>query len=239
VCEERSNAGTAAAQRFNDVMAPVNGTRHGARQWDNAAMNPIASPTASSHAAPSGRVFFPWPIFLVGMMGAGKTTLGRRLAQVLGRRFIDLDHELEARCGVRIATIFDIEGEAGFRQREAALLDEHTRAADVVLATGGGAVLRAENREHLRARGVVVYLHASVEKLHRRTRHDRNRPLLAGDDPRGTLAALLAARDPLYREVADVVIDTGSLSQTGLTDALLARLQSVQKTLQPLPELSS
>jgi len=182
---------------------------------------------------------FPWPIFLVGMMGAGKTTLGRRLAHALGRRFIDLDHELEARCGVRIATIFDIEGEAGFRTREAALLDACTREADTVLATGGGAVLRAENREHLRARGVVVYLHASVDKLHRRTRYDRNRPLLSGDDPRGTLAALLDARDPLYREVADVVIDTGTLSQTGLVEALLARLQSVQKTLQPLPELSS
>jgi len=210
-------------------------------------MNLLPSPTqiptepalAARSDVSSGLVPWPWPIFLVGMMGAGKTTLGRKLAQALGRRFIDLDHELEARCGVRIATIFDIEGEAGFRRREAALLDACTREPDTVLATGGGAVLRAENRQHLRARGVVVYLHASVDKLHRRTRYDRNRPLLSSDDPRATLAALLDARDPLYREVADVVIDSGTLSQAGLVDALLARLQSVQKTLQPLPELSS
>jgi len=204
----------------------------------NTTLEPTAKPFAT---APSGALSegaslsspFPWPIFLVGMMGAGKTTLGRKLAHVLGRRFIDLDHELEARCGVRIATIFDIEGEVGFRSREATLLDACTREPDTVLATGGGAVLRAENRQHLRARGVVVYLHASVEKLYRRTRHDRNRPLLNGEDPRATLTALLDAREPLYREVADLVIDTGSLSQAGLVDTLLQRLQGIAKTIAP------
>jgi len=201
-----------------------------------AATHPASAPQPDAPSA-AGPHSLPWPIFLVGMMGAGKTTLGRRLAQALGRRFIDLDHELEARCGVRIATIFDIEGEAGFRDREAALLDVCTREANTVLATGGGAVLRAENRQHLRTRGVVVYLHADVEKLHRRTRYDRNRPLLNGADPRATLTALLDARDPLYREVADVVIDSGTLSQAGLVEALLARLQSVEKNIAPLPDI--
>jgi len=203
--------------------------------------SPLAAsdlPSSPQPAAPSVVTPLPWPLFLVGMMGAGKTTLGRKLAHALGRRFIDLDHELEVRCGVRIATIFDIEGEAGFRKREAALLDLYTRTPDIVLATGGGAVLLAENRQHLRQRGVVVYLHASVEKLHRRTRYDRNRPLLAGADPRGTLATLLEARDPLYREVADLTLDTGSLSQSGLVATLLLRLQGIEKTItQPVTSI--
>lgn len=150
------------------------------------------------------------PIFLVGMMGAGKTTIGRQLARSLNRSFTDLDHELEARCGVRIADIFDIEGEEGFRKREAAALDACTRQPRLVLATGGGAILLSENRTHLKARGLVVYLRASAEELFKRVAKDKSRPLLQTENPRQRLAELLARREPLYEEVADIVFDTGS-----------------------------
>ncbi len=128
------------------------------------------------------------PVFLVGMMGAGKTTIGRGLARALGREFVDLDHELEARCGVRVPVIFEIEGEAGFRRREASALQECTQRRGIVLATGGGAILAPDNRRLLRERGLVVYLRASVDELFRRTSRDRNRPLLATADPRGSAA---------------------------------------------------
>lgn len=140
------------------------------------------------------------PIFLVGMMGAGKTTIGRGLARALGRDFIDLDHELEARCGVRVPVIFEIEGEAGFRRRESAALEECTQRRNIILATGGGAILAAENRLRLRERGIVVYLRASVDELFRRTCRDRNRPLLATADPRGTLRDLMTLREPSTRK---------------------------------------
>lgn len=148
------------------------------------------------------------PIFLVGMMGVGKTTIGRQLASQLGREFVDLDHAIEARCGVRVATIFDIEGEAGFRRRETALLDEYSRGQGLVLATGGGAVLAEDNRRMLRERGCVVYLRAGVDELYRRVARDRNRPLLRTQDPRQRIADLLAQREPLYESVADVTLDT-------------------------------
>jgi len=164
-------------------------------------------------------------IFLVGMMGAGKTTAGRLLARRLGRRFIDTDHEIEARCGVGIPLIFEIEGEAGFREREARAIEEFTAGEDLVLATGGGAVLRAENRRRLAARGLVIYLHAPPEALYRRVRNDRNRPLLATQDPLGRLQALYAERDPLYREIADVIIETGAQSARTLSRTLLARVE--------------
>jgi shikimate kinase len=163
-------------------------------------------------------------IFLVGMMGAGKTTVGRLLARRLKRMFYDSDHEVERRCGVKIPVIFDIEGEAGFRGREAGVLEELTACDGVVLATGGGAVLREDNRRRLRARGTVVYLHARPADLQHRVRHDRNRPLLAGADPLGRLEELYAVRDPLYREVADLVVETGRQSAQALARDLLARL---------------
>jgi len=149
------------------------------------------------------------PIFLVGMMGVGKTTIGRHLAAALGREFVDLDHAIEARCGVRIATIFDIEGEAGFRRRETASLDEHTRRPGLVLATGGGAVLAEDNRRMLRERGCVVYLRAGADELYRRVARDRSRPMLRADDPRQRIVDLLAQREPLYESVAEVTLDTG------------------------------
>nr|WP_242697473.1 shikimate kinase [Bordetella petrii] len=163
------------------------------------------------------------------MMGAGKTTIGRGLARVLGREFIDLDHELEARCGVRVPVIFEIEGEGGFRKREAAALDHCTQRPGIVLATGGGAVLAPENRRLLRERGVVVYLRASVDELFRRTSRDRNRPLLANPDPRGTLCDLMARREPLYEEVADLVVDTGTMPVSHLVKSLLPLLQAYEK----------
>jgi shikimate kinase len=148
-------------------------------------------------------------LFLVGMMGAGKTTLGRQLARRLSKRFVDADHELEARLGVPIPTIFEIEGETGFRDREEAVIDELSRLANIVLATGGGAVMRAQSRARLKANGTVLYLHAEPETLWQRLRSSRNRPMLqTGGDPRNRLVELYQLRDPMYREVADHVIDS-------------------------------
>jgi len=147
-------------------------------------------------------------VFLVGPMGAGKSTVGRELASLLGLEYVDSDAVIEARTGVSIPWIFDLEGEAGFRTREAAVIDELTRRDGVVLATGGGAVTTPANRDLLGARGVVVYLYTPVSVQLQRTRHDTNRPLLQSDDPEARLQALLAERDPLYREVADVVVET-------------------------------
>lgn len=148
-------------------------------------------------------------IFLIGPMGAGKTTIGRQLAQALHKTFLDVDHEIESRTGVSIPTIFDIEGEAGFRSREAQVLSDLAQGHDLVLATGGGAVLREENRAALRQYGTVVYLRADLEILYERTRRDRNRPLLQTPDPRGKIQALLAEREPLYLALADIVVETG------------------------------
>jgi shikimate kinase len=148
-------------------------------------------------------------IFLVGLMGAGKTTVGRLLAKTLDKTFYDSDHEIERRTGVNIPLIFELEGEAGFRKREAQTIAELANLQDVVLATGGGAVLLAENRQMLASHGRVIYLRASVDELCHRTRGDRNRPLLQTANPRDRLQALYTQRDPLYQEVADMVVDTG------------------------------
>ncbi len=148
-------------------------------------------------------------LFLVGLPGAGKSTLGRQLARRLGKTFIDADAELERKLGVTIATIFEIEGEASFRDREEAALIELAAMTNIVLATGGGVVIRAANRDRLRMNGTVVYLHAPPETLRERTRRSRHRPLLNTADPGARLIELYTARDPLYREVAVCVVESG------------------------------
>lgn len=163
-------------------------------------------------------------IYLVGMMGAGKTTVGRLLARRLKLRFVDSDHEIESRCGVKIPLVFEIEGEAGFRARESQVLAELIALEGIVLGTGGGAVLSADNRSLLAANGTVVYLRARPEDLYERVRQDRNRPLLASDDPLGRLSELYAERDPLYRSIADLTVDTGRQGVNALARQLLFKL---------------
>lgn len=165
-------------------------------------------------------------IFLVGMMGAGKTTIGRALAQRLGREFVDTDRILVERTGVPVATIFEIEGEAAFRRRESAVLAEYGAQGGCVISTGGGAVLTPENRELMRRHGTVIYLRARIEHLWERTRHDTSRPLLATPDPRGTLSKLLVERDPLYREAAHLIVDTGAQSAASLVARVAAQLSA-------------
>ena len=167
-------------------------------------------------------------IFLVGMPGAGKTTIGRTLAKRLNLTFADSDKELMARTGVSIATIFEIEGEAGFRVRESVTLAELVQRDGLVLATGGGTVLAPENRRLLKENGTVIYLRATLDALWQRTRRDINRPLLQTEDPRATLENLLRTRDPLYREVAHLIVDTGTQSVARLTTDILARLNQHQ-----------
>lgn len=167
----------------------------------------------------------PTSIVLIGMMGAGKTTVGRMLAHDIGFDFVDADRELEARSGVAIATIFAVEGEEGFRRREAALLDELSLRPGIVLATGGGAVLDAGTRERLHERGLVIYLRASSDEVFRRTRRDKSRPLLQNDDPRATIEALLAEREPLYAQTAHLTFQSASANPRRLVERLLAHPQ--------------
>jgi shikimate kinase len=150
----------------------------------------------------------PGSLFLTGPMGAGKSTIGRQLSKQLKMAFHDSDHEIEQRTGVDIPLIFELEGESGFRKRESAVIDELTQLPDIILATGGGAILDPVNRQHLSSRGRVIYLHASVDQQLRRTAKDRNRPLLQTANPRAKLEELMAVRDPLYREIADLVVET-------------------------------
>ena len=150
----------------------------------------------------------PKRVVLVGPMGAGKSTIGRMLAKELGYRFMDTDRIIEERCGANIPWIFDVEGEDGFRQRETAMLSELASDPQTVLATGGGAVMREENHSHLKRDAVVVYLKASLEQQVERTRKDKNRPLLQNDNPEAVLRRLFALRDPLYTELADIVMFT-------------------------------
>ena len=166
-------------------------------------------------------------LILVGPMGAGKSTIGRLLAKELHLPFKDSDKEIEVRTGADIPWIFDVEGEPGFREREQAVIADLCREDGLVLATGGGAVLRQENREALRAGGRVIYLHASVEQQLERTARDRNRPLLRTADPGRVLRDLLAIRDPLYREIADVVIDTDQRPPRMVVQEILSRLEQL------------
>ncbi len=169
----------------------------------------------------------PRRIYLIGPMGAGKTTIGRQLARTLGLDFLDSDREIERRSGVDIPTIFDFEGEEGFRLRERAMIDALTRRDDIVLATGGGVVLDPENRRDLVNRGTVVYLDTSVDEQLRRTRHDRHRPLLQADDRRATLERLNAEREPLYREIADIVIGTDSSRRAATVERIVDALRDM------------
>ena len=167
-------------------------------------------------------------VFLVGPMGAGKTTIGRLLADELGLEFKDADREIEARSGVDIPWIFDKEGELGFRARESAVLEELSLLDGVLISTGGGAVLAERNRRLMSERGTVVYLHTSVDEQVRRTSRDRKRPLLQTDDPAAVLAQLMLIREPLYREVADVIIDTDGRGPKAVAQALAERLRRAE-----------
>lgn len=166
-------------------------------------------------------------IVLVGMPGSGKTTVGRDLAKRLGLRFVDTDHEIEARTGVKIPTIFEIEGEDGFRKRETQTLDDLTRESNMVLATGGGAVIRPENRALLRERAVVVFLSVPPAILWERTRHDRSRPLLQVPDPKGRLEELLKVRGPFYREVAHIIVEGGRGTPHAMVKLIEKELQAL------------
>jgi shikimate kinase len=149
-------------------------------------------------------------IFFVGLMGAGKTTIGKLLAKHLGKVFYDTDHEIEKRTGVKISTIFELEGEAGFRKRETAIIQELSQLSHIVMATGGGAILAQENRQVLKANGRVIYLRANVNELWHRMRNDKHRPLLQNVDIRAKLEQLYAERNPLYTETAELIFDTGN-----------------------------
>jgi shikimate kinase len=168
-------------------------------------------------------------IFLVGPMGVGKSTIGRQVAETLAMTFLDSDKEIEERTGVDIPWIFEYEGEAGFRKREQAIIDELTARSGVVLSTGGGAVLSQENRRCLQERGHVIYLHASVEDLLERTAHSRNRPLLRTENPQEKLEQLLKERHPLYQEVAEITIDTGHRTIRQVVKAVLKHLQQLSE----------
>ena len=166
----------------------------------------------------------PGNIFLIGPMGAGKSAVGKQLARMLYLEFVDSDDVIEARTGVDIPFIFEKEGEEGFRKREARVIEEVSRKDDIVLATGGGAVINDDSRNHLGARGFVVYLYTSVDQQVARTSRGRDRPLLENGDRRATLETLLEARDPLYREIADLVIDTDNRRVKSVANEILEKL---------------
>ncbi|MDN6276846.1 shikimate kinase AroK [Psychrobacter sp.] len=166
-------------------------------------------------------------VFLVGPMGAGKTTIGKLLAKQLGRSFVDSDWYIESQTGADIPWIFAKEGEAGFRERETRAIDELTQKTQVVLATGGGAVMSAENRALLKQRGIVVYLNAPVDVQMARTAKDKSRPLLQQPNPRKVLQDLYSVRDPLYRQVAHIIMPTGHTYPRHMVSQLLDQLRSL------------
>lgn len=163
-------------------------------------------------------------IFLIGLMGAGKTTLGKQLAEHLQRPFYDSDQIICNKTGVSVPTIFEVEGEAGFRQRECAVIDELSRLYSIVLATGGGAILNELNRRYLQTRGICVYLHVEPEILFTRTIQDRNRPLLQTDNPLQTLQSLYQQRDPIYRQTAHYILDIGEEKHNATLKRLFSTL---------------
>jgi shikimate kinase len=163
--------------------------------------------------------------FLVGLPGSGKSTIGRQLGRKLGVPCVDSDHVIEQRLGCSIREFFEREGEGRFRDIESQVIDELTAGVPCVVSTGGGSVLRAENRGYLHERGKVVYLHSSPEEVYRRVRHDKSRPLLQVSDPMGRLRELYKARDPLYRESAHFVIETGRPSVMTLVNTIMMQLE--------------
>ncbi|MGJ8515985.1 shikimate kinase AroK [Carnimonas bestiolae] len=169
-------------------------------------------------------------IFLVGPMGTGKSTIGRLLAAELGRPFVDSDHEIEQRCGCNIPWIFDLEGESGFRQREAAVIDELTGQPGIVLATGGGAITHPRSRELLHQRGLVIFLKTSVAHQLKRTARDRNRPLLQCVDPAAKLRQLMHEREPLYREAAHVIINTERRGPKGVVMEIKRQIEQRERS---------
>jgi shikimate kinase len=177
----------------------------------------------------SSRKFDSGNLILVGMMGSGKTTMGRVLARHLGKEFVDSDEEIIKRTGVTVPHIFDVEGEAGFRQREVAAIRELAGRDNMVLATGGGAVLDSDNRAILKQNGIVIYLKANAHDLWQRTRHDRNRPLLQTDNPYARLVELFQQRDPLYRQVSDIVVQSGKQSAHSLMLRLVDEIDAFNR----------
>lgn len=169
-------------------------------------------------------------VILVGMMGSGKTTMGRALAKHLDKQFVDSDEEIQHRTGVTIPHIFDVEGESGFRARESSVIADLVKRKNMILATGGGAVLMEQNRAVMRQNGIVIYLKASVHDLWQRTRHDRNRPLLQTDDPHAKLTELFQQRDTLYQQVADIVIQSGKLSVHTLMLQVVDNIDEFKRT---------
>lgn len=166
----------------------------------------------------------PKNIFLIGPMGAGKSAVGRYLARTLHLSFVDSDDEIESRTGVDIPFIFEKEGESGFRKREAVVIDDLSKMDGVVLATGGGAVIDTQSRSRLGGRGFVVYLFTSVDQQLLRTRKGRERPLLGSDDPRATLQELLDTRDPQYREIADLIVETDGRKVRSVADEIIEQV---------------
>ena len=170
-------------------------------------------------------------IFLVGPMGSGKSTVGRALARKIGYRFLDSDREIEARCGVDIPTIFDYEGESGFRDRESRMINELTHLPGIVLATGGGSILREENREYLKSRGHVILLQVDIKEQLRRVSSDTNRPLLQTADPAARLRALMEEREPIYKSVAHVAVSTDARRMYHVVSRILRHLKKTNVSL--------
>jgi len=172
-------------------------------------------------------------VILVGMMGSGKTTMGRALAKHFGKEFVDSDEEIQHRTGVTIPHIFDVEGESGFRSRESSVITDLVKRDNMILATGGGAVILEQNRTEMRQNGIVIYLKASVHDLWQRTRNDRNRPLLQTDDPHAKLAEIFQQRDAFYQQAADIVIQSG---KSGVHTLMLQVVSNIEEFIKNSPK---
>ena len=168
-------------------------------------------------------------------MGSGKTTVGKIVAKSLDQEFLDSDQEIEERAGANISWIFDVEGEEGFRNREEAIIEELSLKSGIVLSTGGGAVLRIENRERLKERGLVIYLKASAEQILKRTAKDKKRPLLQTENREQVVKDLISKRDPLYQEIADITIVTGNGKISDVTQNILLQIKAINEKNESKP----